>query len=88
MSISGRINSLCAIFMICIILTDCFVGGKTVLIKRSISPDENAEHTDTSVDRIRYDEYPVCVVISGWWIILYDLNLDSRLSKTCLCLMD
>lgn len=65
MSISGRINILCAIFMICIIFNSCLVSGKTVVIKRSISPDENEEHTDNSVDRIRYDEYPVrgCTLI-------------------------
>lgn len=59
MSISLRINILCAVFMICIILSKCFVSGKTVLIKRSVSPDENEEHIDNSVDRINYDEYPV-----------------------------
>lgn len=60
MSVSGRINVFCAIFMFCIILNNCFVSGKTVIIKRSVSPDENEEHTDNSVDRIQYDEYPVC----------------------------
>lgn len=67
MSISGRINIFCVIFMICIILNNCFVSGRTVIIKRSISPDENVEHTDDSVDRIRYDEYPV----RGWTFIKF-----------------
>lgn len=60
MSFSARINNLCSFFMICIILNNCFVSGKTVPFKRSVSPDENEEHTDNSVDRISYDEYPVC----------------------------
>ncbi|XP_037042230.1 uncharacterized protein LOC119078675 isoform X2 [Bradysia coprophila] len=61
MGIYGKINILCAIFMICIILNDCFVSGKSVPIKRRVSPDENEEHIDNSVDRIRYDEYPLVV---------------------------
>ncbi|KAG4070822.1 hypothetical protein HA402_011048 [Bradysia odoriphaga] len=61
MGVYGKINILCAIFMICIILNDCFVSGKPVPIKRRFSPDENEEHIDNSVDRIRYDEYPLVV---------------------------
>lgn len=60
LNMSGRINILCIFFMISIILNNCFVSGKSFMIKRSVSPDENVEHTDNTVDRINYDEYPVC----------------------------
>lgn len=45
--------------MISIISNHCFVSGKSVMLKRSVSPDENEDHTDNTVDRINYDEYPV-----------------------------
>lgn len=60
---SKRMNILCKIFMIFIILNNFSVDGKAVVVKRSVSPDENEEHTDNSVDRINYNEYPVNIYL-------------------------
>ncbi|KAJ6646951.1 hypothetical protein Bhyg_02168, partial [Pseudolycoriella hygida] len=35
--------------------------GKALVLARSVSPDENEEHTDSSLHRISYDEYPLVV---------------------------
>lgn len=57
MSISGRLNIFCVIFIIYITVNVSVVSGKTV--PRSVSPDDNEEQTDNLIGSIRYDEYPV-----------------------------